>query len=285
MRTPSGLRFAFSAGEGSGWVSAGSLGLDLPDVRSVIAAQREIAAAMRAAEPDVAADAEFACPVVRPGKVMGIGLNYLAHIAEVGKPAPTEPLVFTKATSALNGPYDPIELPGDLTAELDYECELAVVIGTPTRRADRGQALAAVFGYCVANDVSARDLQRRMPQIFLSKSLDTFCPIGPWITTADSVRDPLGLGIRTFVNGEQRQGSSTSDMLFDIADLIVRLSATMTLEPGDVILTGTPAGVASGGKPPVWLRPGDVVRCEIDELGALENVVVDASPGGDTATH
>lgn len=284
LRTADGPQYAFSPNGRIGWVTARALGLDLPDISSVVDAQRQISAAAAVHEPDVDEQSgDLACPLVRPGKVMAIGLNYLAHIAEVGKPAPTEPMVFTKAMSSLNGPYDPVELPEDLTAELDYECELAAVIGAPTRRARRENALDSVLGYCVANDVSARDLQRRMPQIFLSKSLDTSCPLGPWITTSDGVDDPHALGIRTFVNGEQRQGSTTGDMLFGVADLIVRLSATMTLEPGDVVLTGTPAGVGSGRKPPTYLRPGDVVRCEIDGLGALENHVVSVGDGGGVA--
>lgn len=282
LRSPDGPQFAFGLAGRPGWVTAGALGIDLPDIGAVVDAQRQIGAAMAGREPDVDEQAgNFACPLVRPGKVMAIGLNYLAHIAEVGKPAPTEPMVFTKATSSLNGPYDPVELPEDVTAELDYECELAVVIGARTRRARRENALDSVLGYCVANDVSARDLQRRMPQIFLSKSLDTSCPLGPWITTVEDVDDPHALGIRTFVNGEQRQGSTTGDMLFDVTDLVVRLSATMTLEPGDVVLTGTPAGVGSGREPPTYLRCGDVVRCEIDALGALENRVVAVAGGGE----
>jgi len=269
-----GPGFAFQRRGMSGWVTAGSIGLDIPDIQSLIHAYDQIAELVETAEADIAELSDALCPVFRPRKVMGVGLNYLAHIEEVGKPKPTEPLVFAKYSSAVIGPNDDIELASDVTAEVDYECELAVIIGKPTRRATPENALESVFGYCVANDVSARDIQRNQSQISRSKSLDTFCPMGPWITTADEIPDPHSLGIRTFVNEGPRQDSNTADMLFDVAYLVVHLSSAMTLEAGDVILTGTPAGVGSGMKPPTYLQAGDVVRCEIDALGFIENRVI-----------
>ena len=162
----------------------------------------------------------------------------------------------------------------ELTERGDYEVELAVVIGKRTRKVGEDRALDSVFGYTVANDVSARDWQKADGQFDRSKSFDTFCPIGPWITTADEVPDPQGLALRSWVNGELRQDSSTKEMLFDIAHLIHYLSRGMTLEPGDVLLTGTPHGVGFAMEPPRYLAPGDVVECEVEGLGRLRNAVV-----------
>lgn len=269
-----GPGFALQSKDREEWTSIRSLGFDIPDVQSLIASYGAIVEKYESGE-GAAVSGRLMAPVFRPRKIMAVGLNYLAHIAEVGKPQPTEPMVFAKYTSAVTGPLDDIELSSDITEEVDYEVELAVVIGRDTRRATPENAMESVFGYCVANDVSARDIQRRQSQVSSSKSLDTFCPIGPWITTADDVPDPHSLAIGTLVNGERRQDSNTSDMLFDVAYMIAHLSSSMTLEPGDVILTGTPAGVGSGMKPQTYLRAGDVVRCEIEGLGFLENNVVD----------
>jgi 2-keto-4-pentenoate hydratase/2-oxohepta-3-ene-1,7-dioic acid hydratase in catechol pathway len=218
-------------------------------------------------------------PVVRPSKVFGIGLNYMDHIRETGAEAPGAPVVFAKFPNSLSGPSDPIELHGSISSGVDYEAELAVIIGTRARDLDHDDALEAVFGYCVANDVSARDIQRAESQFSRSKSFDTFCPIGPWITTAESVPDPQALQVRSIVNGDVRQDASTSEMIFDVRDLLVRLSAGLTLEPGDVILTGTPHGVGFVMDPPRFLAPGDVVRCEIEGLGAIENPCVASTTG------
>jgi 2-keto-4-pentenoate hydratase/2-oxohepta-3-ene-1,7-dioic acid hydratase in catechol pathway len=166
-----------------------------------------------------------------------------------------------------------------LTEQGDYEAELAVIIGRRARRVSLADALDHVFGYAVANDVSARDWQFADPQFDRSKSFDTFLPVGPWITTADEVPDPQALGIRTWVNGELRQDSSTAEMVFGVAELIEFLSRGMTLEPGDVIVTGTPHGVGFAMDPPRFLAPGDVVRCELDVLGTLENPVVGPDGG------
>lgn len=214
-------------------------------------------------------------PVPRPGKVLGIGLNYLDHINEkiIGevRTAPEHQVWFSKASTAVNGPFDPIVLPPESVSTMtDYEAELVVVIGRRCKRVTPEQASAFVFGYCVGNDVSVRDWQKRTPQWTLGKGFDTHAPFGPWITTLDEVPDPHALNLRGLVNGELRQSSNTSLMIFKIWDQISVLSQAMTLEPGDVIYTGTCSGVGAGMTPPQFLKPGDHVRIEIDQLGAIE---------------
>jgi 2-keto-4-pentenoate hydratase/2-oxohepta-3-ene-1,7-dioic acid hydratase in catechol pathway len=212
-------------------------------------------------------------PIERPGKILGIGLNYAEHSAEGGLPPSTTQLWFSKPATAVNGPYDVILRPR-VSTQVDYEAELVVVIGQRIRHATREAARAAVFGYCVGNDVSVRDWQHMTSQIMLGKSFDTHAPFGPWITTADSV-DASDLVMTSHVNGEQRQRARTSQMIFDVAAQIEHLSKAMTLEPGDVLFTGTPAGVAAVMKPPKWLKRGDTVRVEIEGLGYIENAVED----------
>lgn len=256
------------------WLGAASIGVHARDIAELIAAAELIEAAVRAGRgtpiPDVL---ELACPIVRSSKVIGIGLNYAAHTRETGRQASPFPRVFGKFPNALNGPTAPIVVDPRATTEPDYECELAVIIGRRARRVSEEDALTAVFGYAVANDVSARDRQREDVQISRSKSFDTFCPLGPWVTTADEVRDVQSRWIRTWVDGELRQDSTTAAMTVPVAALVALLAATMTLEPGDVILTGTPEGVGMGMDPPTYLRDGDLVVCEIEGLGRLENVV------------
>jgi 2-keto-4-pentenoate hydratase/2-oxohepta-3-ene-1,7-dioic acid hydratase in catechol pathway len=208
-------------------------------------------------------------PVPRPGKIMAIGLNYADHIAETGLQAPAHQIWFSKATTAVNGPFDPIRISAD-SAFTDYEVELVAVIGKGGRRISREDAPGAIFGWCVGNDVSERAWQNRTSQWVLGKSFDTHAPFGPWITTSDEVADPHGLGIRCQVNGETRQDSNTRHLVFDVWSQIAELSTVMTLEPGDIIYTGTPGGVGAAMKPPTFLRAGDVVRVEIDQLGAIE---------------
>ena len=220
---------------------------------------------------------ELICPIVGAGKMPAIGANYRAHLTEVGMPVPERPLMFSKLSSALAGPRSPIETAPDLTEKLDYEAELAVIIGRRARRVTPEEALDFVGGYAVVNDVSARDWQFADSQFDRSKNFDTFCPIGPWITTSDEISDPQNLMIRSFVNGDPRQSSLTSDMLFPVAEIISFLSRGMTMEPGDVLLTGSPVGTGHGMKPPKYLKNGDVVRCEIDGLGYIENEVVEES--------
>jgi 2-keto-4-pentenoate hydratase/2-oxohepta-3-ene-1,7-dioic acid hydratase in catechol pathway len=219
-------------------------------------------------------DLKLLAPIERPGKYLAIGMNYRKHLKEaesIGVPAPKQQLWFNKQTSCIVGPYDDIE-PG-VTEKLDYEVELGVVIGAPAKGANAQRAHEHIFGYFVANDVSARDWQFHSPTFTVGKSFDTHGPIGPWIVTADEISDPQALPIRCLVNGEVRQSSNTSEMIYNIAAQIEYLSTAFTLESGDLIATGTPEGVGVGMKPPVFLGPGDRVRCEIDGVGAIENLV------------
>jgi ureidoglycolate lyase len=209
-------------------------------------------------------------PVARPGKIMAIGLNYADHIAESGQATPEQQVWFSKAVTSVNGPYDPIQIP-KVSPYVDYEAELVAVIGKGGRHISAGDAAAAVFGYCVGNDVTERAWQNRTPQWVLGKSFDSHAPFGPWLTTADELTDPHTLDIRCLVNGELRQSSNTSHLVFNLWAQIEQLSQAMTLEAGDVIFTGTPGGVGAAMKPMQFLKAGDVVRVEIDQLGAIEN--------------
>ena len=211
-------------------------------------------------------------PLERPGKILCVGLNYRAHAEEQGARLPERPLLFAKWPTALSGPGDPIVLPA-ITSEVDYEGELGVVIGTRVKGVAAEQALAAVRGYVCANDVTARDLQRADRQFTRSKSLDGFCPVGPRLVPAAAIADPQALRVRTLVNGEPRQDSSTADMIFSVAELIAFASEAITLEPGDLLLTGTPSGVGVFREPPVFLADGDEVTVEIEGIGALTNPV------------
>ncbi len=215
-------------------------------------------------------------PVARPRKIFAIGLNYADHCAEAGMQIPKDQVWFSKAVTAVNGPFDPIDLPA-VSEQLDYECEMVTVIGTRGRNVPKERAQEVVFGYCVGNDVSVRDWQQRTSQWVLGKSFDTHAPIGPWITTADEVGNPHELSIRSLVNGEVRQNSNTRHLVFNVYAQIEYLSKAVTLEPGDLIFTGTCGGVGAAFKPPKWLKEGDRVRVEIDKLGAIENRVKAAS--------
>ncbi len=208
-------------------------------------------------------------PLPRPGKILAIGLNYADHVRETGAAMPERQIWFCKQPTAANGPNDPIVLPKAST-KVDYEAELVVVIGQGGRAIAREDARASVFGYCAGSDVSARDWQMATSQSMLGKSFDTHAPFGPWITTADESPDPHTLGVRCFVNGDKRQDSNTANLVFNVWDQIAHVSQVMTLEPGDLIYTGTPGGVGMGMKPPVYLKGGDLVRVEIDRLGAIE---------------
>jgi 2-keto-4-pentenoate hydratase/2-oxohepta-3-ene-1,7-dioic acid hydratase in catechol pathway len=224
-----------------------------------------------------AAPGALLAPVLPPN-IFGIGLNYRRHAEEMGRPLPQFPMIFVKTTNTLSAPGAPIVLPRSCNAslEVDYECELAVVIGRTAKNVPRERALDHVFGYTVANDVSARDWQFKWGggQFCQGKGFDTFCPLGPVLVTADELPDPGRLAIRSIVNGEIRQESNTSDLIFDIPTLIAFLSASRTLLPGTVILTGTPSGVGAASTPPRFLQPGDTVTIEIDGIGALSNPVV-----------
>lgn len=216
------------------------------------------------------ASVHLLAPIRRPGKIMAIGLNYADHIAESNLGTPEHQVWFSKASTAANGPYDPIQVP-KVSQALDYEAELVAVIGKGGRHISREDAPAAIFGYCVGNDATERAWQHRTPQWVVGKSFDSHAPFGPWITTSDEVADPHGLGIRCLVNGELRQNSNTRHLVFDIWDQIAHLSQAMTLEPGDLIFTGTPGGIGAAMKPMQFLKAGDRVRIEVDGLGALDN--------------
>jgi 2-keto-4-pentenoate hydratase/2-oxohepta-3-ene-1,7-dioic acid hydratase in catechol pathway len=211
-------------------------------------------------------------PVPRPGKVVAIGRNYPAHAAEEDAPAPSSPLIFGKWSSCVIGSGDEIRWDPELTSQVDYEAELGVVIGRTTRRVDEAHALDYVLGYTCINDVSARDLQFGDGQWARGKSLDTFCPMGPAVVTADEIPNPDDLALSCTVNGEQLQSARTSEMFFGVARIISHCSQAFTLEPGDVIATGTPAGVGAFRKPPRWLKDGDTVVISVEGIGDLVNV-------------
>jgi acylpyruvate hydrolase len=208
------------------------------------------------------AQVELLAPVPDPRTIYAIGLNYARHIEETGGQRPERPIVFVKVSGSVAPPGGPIRCP-PVVRRLDYEGELTIVIGEGGR----------IGGYCVADDVSARDLQGREPQWTRAKGADTFCPFGPWITTSDELPDAGDLRLRTWVNGELRQDSTTADMIFGCQELVDFIAQTCTLVPGDLILTGTPSGVGMGLDPPRFLQPGDVVRIEIERLGAIEHPV------------
>lgn len=224
------------------------------------------------------ADVVLQAPVPRPRKFLGIGLNYHAHrheLIERGVKVPElgTQMWFNKQVTCVSGPYDPIHMPR-VSTMLDYEGELACVIGRRCRHVPKAEASRAIFGFMVANDVSVRDWQAASPTGTLGKSFDTHGPCGPWVTTADEVVDPHALALRTFVDGELRQDGNTGDMIASFGDMIAHLSTVFTLEPGDVLITGTPCGVGQGFDPPKFLKLGQTVRVEIEGLGAIENKVV-----------
>lgn len=244
-----------------------------PDELSV-SGLRRLRAARLARLPLVRGRPRLGPPLAGIGKIVAIGLNYTDHALEVGLPLPAEPVLFIKATSALTGPTDPIVRPRSAT-KLDYEVELAAVIGREVRDVAEPLALRPVAAYVVMNDVSEREFQmERGGTTTKGKSADTFAPLGPWLVTADEVGDPQTLGLWTRVNGEPRQGGNTANMVFTVARLVSYVSRFMSLQPGDVISTGTPAGVGHGHQPPRYLQPGDVVEMGIDGLGAQRNTVV-----------
>lgn len=223
--------------------------------------------------PRPLAELDLLAPVPHPGKIICIGLNYRDHAAETGKAVPTEPIMFAKFANSLVGDGAVVEVPG-IVEELDWEAELAVVMGRPGGRdIPVERALDHVAGYACANDLSARALQRRGGQWTRGKAIDGFLPMGPWLTTADEIPDPQALAIGCSIDGEVVQDGTTADMVFGVADLIAEISRTITLGPGDVICTGTPAGVGIGLDPPRFLRDGEVVVVEIEGLGALTTTI------------
>ena len=224
--------------------------------------------------PVVRGRPRLGCPLAGIGKIVAIGLNYTDHAREVGLELPKEPLLFIKATSALNGPHDPIVRPRE-AVKLDYEVELAAVIGRDARDVSEADALKHVAAYCIVNDVSERAFQmERGGTTTKGKSADTFAPIGPWLATTDEIAEPQKLDVWTTVNGEHRQRGSTANMIFTVRELVAYVSRFMSLRAGDVLSTGTPAGVAHGMKPPRYLEPGDVVEMGITGLGTQKSRVV-----------
>jgi 2-keto-4-pentenoate hydratase/2-oxohepta-3-ene-1,7-dioic acid hydratase in catechol pathway len=233
---------------------------------------RSLARSRRAAIP--AASVQLCAPIQEPGKIVGIGLNYVDHCREANLKVPDVPVLFGKFPNSVVGPDEDIVFDRSVCTEVDYEVELGVVIGATARRVSEAQALDHVAGYAVAHDVSARDLQFSGAQQWdHGKSVDTFCPWGPWLVTRDEIPDPQKLDMRLLLNGQQMQTSNTSNMIFSVAQLIAFVSRSITLEPGDLIVTGTPFGVGFSRKPPVYLKDGDECVLEIEGLGTLRNRV------------
>src|SRR5882757_6113812 len=250
----------------AGWLPVHALGLD-EDPTALLAEPEALRKALESYGPAKRAadvvDGLAQLPLGTTGKILAVGLNYHDHVREIGAEVPSSPLLFGKFPSSLTGPYDPIEIDSAITTQVDYEVELGVVVGCRRRDIPLDDALAHVGGYVTVNDVSARDIQFSETQWIRSKSFDGFCPVGPWIATPDEIDDCQALALTTQVEGVTRQSSTTAEMIFTVAELVSRLSAGTTLEPGDLILTGTPPGVAMSMPDPQWIQPGNVVRCEI----------------------
>lgn len=216
---------------------------------------------------------QYGPAVADPGKIVCVGLNYRRHAAETNMPIPETPVLFSKFDNSIAAHGDSVSLP-PVAIEYDYEVELGIVMGKAARNVSQEDALDYVLGYVTANDLSVRDLQTRTSQWLLGKTLDNFLPVGPYLVTADEVGDPQLLSIKTWVNGDIRQNSSTGDMIFTVAEIVSYISRYFTLEPGDLIVTGTPEGVAMGREDKPWLKPGDEVVVEVEKLGSLKNVMI-----------
>ncbi len=243
----------------------------LADPAALASTRQNLERRLAAGEGEPATDGELLPPVLRPGKIVAIGLNYLDHCREFGTEPPTSPIVFPKLTSSLCGHGAAVRWNPEVTKEVDWEVELAVIVGRRLAHATPREAMAGVFGYTVLNDVTARDVQRAETQWLRAKGIDTFCPMGPVAVTADEVPDPQGLALRSRVNGTTMQDSTTSEMIFSVAELLAGLSRSFTLEPGDVLATGTPLGVGAFRDPPIFLQDGDVMEMEIEGIGVLRN--------------
>ena len=281
------VRYGRAGAEKPGLVGAEGTLRDLsrvvPDVTPALLTPAGLARLRRlqvARLPVVRGRPRLGCPLAGIGKMVCIGLNYTDHAEEVGLPLPVEPTVFIKAPSAVTGPSDPIVRPRD-AIKLDYEVELGIVIGRAARYVDAAGALSRVAGYCIVNDVSERAFQMEHGGTTTKgKSADTFGPVGPWLVTADEIPDPQALRLWTTVNGERRQDGDTRHMVFPVRELVAYVSRFMSLQPGDLISTGTPAGVGHGARPPRYLQPGDIVEMGIDRLGVQRHVVVEWKPAG-----
>ncbi|MBS0467038.1 MAG: fumarylacetoacetate hydrolase family protein [Proteobacteria bacterium] len=278
------VRHGLAGAERAGLIDAQGvlrdLSMLLPDIGPAQLGPRTLSAlaAIDAARlPAVGPGTRLACPVAGIGKIVCVGLNYADHAAEAGLPLPAEPVLFMKATSALSGPHDPVNIPPG-ALKTDWEVELGVVIGTRMRQVEPADALAHVAGYVLANDVSERSFQlERGGQWDKGKSCDSFAPVGPWLVTTDELADPHGIALWLDVNGERMQDGNTRNFIFDLPTVLAYISQFMTLEPGDLVLTGTPAGVGLGQKPqPRFLRPGDVMRLGATGLGEQHLVCVES---------
>ncbi len=254
------------------------MGIDITEMIALIEAGPELLARIAAALADAPrrplSEVRLLAPL-RPRKFLAIGMNYRRHLEEaraLGIAVPDAQVWFNKQTSCVNGPYDPVSK--GVTEKLDYEVELGLVIGAPAKSVTVEHAMDHVFGYLVVNDVSARDWQMHSQTMTMGKSFDTHGPIGPWIVTADEIPDPHALDLRCLINGEVRQSSNTEQLIHRIPEQIAYLSTAFTLEPGDILSTGTPEGVGAARQPPAFLVPGDVMRCEIEAIGAIENPIV-----------
>lgn len=266
-------------------IAAAAAGADVPtDIMDVISGGQEAVKKLQAVVDKAVAEGRHLLDeasldlgpcVTNPNKIICVGLNYRKHAEETNSPIPQYPILFNKFNNTLAGHMDDIPLP-KVSKEVDYEAELVIVIGKKAKYVSREEALDHVFGYCAVNDLSARDLQLRTPQWLLGKSCDGFSPLGPYLVTADEVGDPNNLQIKAIVNGEVRQNSNTSDMIFKCDEIVSYISQHMTLVPGDIILTGTPEGVVMGypKEKQVYLQDGDVVTIEIEKLGSLTNRMV-----------
>lgn len=257
-------------------LTAAGLPTDLPQVLAdggSLARMAEMASAPGAVVV-AREDVQLLAPVGRPPKFLAIGLNYADHVAESETPKPDHQLWFNKQSTCVVGPGEPIHIP-KASSVVDYEGEMAFVIGRRCRHVPAARASEVIAGYTVVNDVSVRDWQRRTPTMTMGKSFDTHGPMGPWMVTADELGDPHRLRLRTWVNDDLRQDSTTDNLIFDCWQMIEHLSTAFTLEPGDVISTGTPGGVGIARTPPMLLQHGDIVRIEVDGIGVLENPVID----------
>lgn len=258
--------------------------LDLIDAQAAVPELRALAEAASADQLIPPEQLEFLAPIPAPRQnILCLGWNYAEHVQEttgntqLTQPElPKHPIVFTKDTAAVNGPYADVPYDADISQKMDWESELAFVIGKTAHKVSAAQAMDYVFGYTVINDITARDLQKRHRQFFLGKSLRGSCPMGPCIVTADEIEDPQNLAIKSWVNDEIKQDSSTCHQIFGVSELVVRLSAVMTLQPGTIIATGTPSGVGYVREPPEYLSDGDVVACEVEKVGLIRNRLVAA---------
>ncbi|WP_026535014.1 fumarylacetoacetate hydrolase family protein [Arthrobacter sp. H14] len=281
FHAPDGVRLGIETDAGVVDVRAAAAAAGLPapaTMQELIAGGAESSDQLKhvlgtAKETVPAAEISFAPPINDPNKIICVGANYRKHAAEAGLPLPSRPIYFSKFRNSLAGHQESVAVPS-ATEQVDYEVELVAVIGQPTRNVGVTEALDYVFGYATGNDLSARELQMRTTQWLYGKAIDGFAPLGPYIVTADEVADPQNLNLKCWVNGEQRQNSNTKDMVFSVAEMISDLSQIMTLEPGDLIYTGTPEGVILGMQEKIWLKPGDEISCEVEGLGVLTNALV-----------